>query len=772
MSDADRRDFFISYAGPDRPWAAWITSLLRSNGYSVEFDAWDWAPGTDAVQQMNRALECADRMLALWSPRYFDPTSWAGEESSAAMVNNHFAKGRLVPIRVEAVTPPAIYKPLVVIELAGRDERQASAELLARLRMDLGQLDAQPSPGRAPRAVASATALFPTDTPVIWNVPARSPSFVGRDAMLDALRERLAGGGMVALEALHGMGGVGKTQLAIEYVHRFAAEYDLVWWINSEQPALIPDQFARLAVVLGQPEDISGPAAVTAVLEYLRVRERWLLVFDDVTDPEDLAALSLSGRGAVLVTSRSPGWGALGGKVEVDAFARTESLALLRRRLPDVDDEVADALSAELEDLPLALAQAAGFMEARGTPPATYLALWRSKREQLLDEGIVTDHALLATTWAVSLADLEENEPAALQLLQLSSFVAPEEVPLALLSDGREALPEPLGTAVEDMLQLDAVLGSLWQRALIRRTEHGFHVHGLIQAVVRRSLGTQTRTETLQTVLAALMQAAPSDIYYEPASWPAWRVLLPHVLAVLDEHGDEAERTRPRLLGRLADRAGAYLQMRGDMERAAELLERAVAVTSRHDVLIQVLATRVNLAGVMNDTGEYLRAAELLREVIELCEDEPGAGPETLGPILVNLASILSKIGEREDAMETIQRAVELVTEAFGPRSADVARALNTRATILARQEQIQEAREDLERALAIDEELDGPQSLRVAVRLVNLGEIAKHTGDLDYAAVLLKRAFDIHLEAFGDGHPTVRMVADRLSTVERLRGR
>lgn len=769
MSDADRRDFFISYAGPDRPWAAWITSLLRSNGYTVEFDAWDWAPGTDAVQQMNRALEQADRMLALWSTRYFDPTSWAGEESSAAMVNNHFAKGRLVPIRVEACTPPAIYKPLVVIELADRDERSASAELLARLSGDVGQLDPQPFPGRAPRVAASATALFPTKTPAIWNAPARNPGFVGRDTMLDALRERLAAGGMVALEALHGMGGVGKTQLAIEYVHRVAAEYDLVWWINSEQTALIPDQFAQLAVKLGQWEEISGPAAVAAVLEYLRARERWLLVFDDATDPESLRSFQPSGRGSVLVTSRSPGWGVLGGKLEVDAFAREESLALLRRRLPDIDDDIAEALAVEMEDLPLALAQAAGFMETRGTPPAIYLDLWRTKREQLLAEGVVPDHALLATTWAVSLADLEESEPAALQLLQLASFMGPEEIPLQLLRQGRSALPERLATAVEEPLVLDAVLGSLWQRALIRRSDDGFYVHALIQAAVRSSLTAEERVAILATTRAALMVAAPMDIYYEPSGWPMWRALLPHVLLVLEEPFEEG--TEAHVMSWLADRAGVYLQMRGELDRAVLLLERATDLETRGGDQEEALSSKVNLADALSENDQSSRAVELLREVVQAYEAMPEPDLAELGSILVNFGGTLELADEFEEALEVTERGLKLLRDAFGPRNAEISRALNCRAVILMHRGQFERAREDLEQALAIEEEVQGPRELIVAVRLSNLASVDRRTGDLDRAAALARRAYDIRLEVLGRDHPTVQLTADFLDDLRRQQG-
>ncbi|MES1192963.1 MAG: toll/interleukin-1 receptor domain-containing protein, partial [Solirubrobacterales bacterium] len=178
MSDGKRRDFFISYAGPDRPWAEWIAGLLEAHGYAVELDHWDWAPGTDAVAQMNGALTRAQRVLALWSPRYFDPTSWAGEELSAAMMANHEHKGRLVPVRIEACRPEAIYQPLVAIELAGKDEGAAARELLDRLAGETGRGRSHPFPGGGPAPDPTPSGVrFPSEQPAVWSVPARNPGF-------------------------------------------------------------------------------------------------------------------------------------------------------------------------------------------------------------------------------------------------------------------------------------------------------------------------------------------------------------------------------------------------------------------------------------------------------------------------------------------------------------------------------------------------------------------------------------------------------------------
>jgi hypothetical protein len=464
----ERTDFFVSHAGRDTGWAEWLAWQLQDAGYRIELDVWDWAPGEDFVARMSAALQRADRLLAVCTEAYL-ASAFGGAELRAAFAGSAAVEGRIVPVLVEPVTLPPLYASLIHLDLTGMDEAAAATRLRDRLTR-VRPASAPPFPRAGPTTDKPG---FAGRLPAVWKVPPRNPRFTGRDGKLTELRRRLrAGEGTPVVQALYGLGGVGKTQLVIEYAHRFAADYELVWWIDAEQPVLIPDQLAALAARLDLPPGPTVTDTVERLLAELRGRARWLLVFDNAQRLADVADFRPAGVGHVLITSRSPGWGALGGRLlEVDVLTRTETIALLRARIPTLTEELADKLAAELGDLPLAAAQAAGYLEQTDLPPADYLRRFRARRAGLLARGEVLGYAgRLDTAWALSLERLRCEDPAAVQLLELAAFLAPDLIPLAMVSGHAELLGEPLRTVAADPDTLADTVGALVGYSLARRS--------------------------------------------------------------------------------------------------------------------------------------------------------------------------------------------------------------------------------------------------------------------------------------------------------------
>ena len=341
---------------------------------------WDWAAGRNFVTAMSEALARADRVVALFSAAYFEPERYTTEEWSASLVHvPGVAAGRLVPVRVEEVPAdlvPPLLRPLVSRDVFGVAEEEARRALLAAVAGPARPAGAPGFPGRpGPLSrLGGAGPRLPGVLPPVWgNVPPRNPGFTGRDQMLADVRQALLSGGRAVVQALAGMGGVGKTQLAAEYAHRFASGYDVVWWIAAEQAALIGEQIAALAAELasspGRTRIWAGRGGRCLVSCGGGTGGCWC---STTPRPRRTSTSWLpGGAGHVLITSRVRGWAEVAMPVEVDVLARRgESVAILQDRVPGLADGDADRAAAALGDLPLAMARRAAAAGRRRACPA------------------------------------------------------------------------------------------------------------------------------------------------------------------------------------------------------------------------------------------------------------------------------------------------------------------------------------------------------------------------------------------------------------------
>jgi tetratricopeptide (TPR) repeat protein len=621
-------DFFVSYTGADRAWAEWVAWQLEQAGYQVIIQAWDFEPGDNFVVRMRNALEQADRTLALISAAYL-ASPYCTDEWTGAFLHDPDGRNRLLQVRIQACELPRLLRAQVYIDLVGLPRQQARARLLAEVKRGRRKPLAEPpfpqdqAEGAGPR--------FPGSDLEVTNLPTRNPDFSGRGSLLTELHETLTAGGTTAVvqaATVHGLGGVGKTQLALEYAHRYANDYDVIWWVPSEQPVAIPGLLAGLARRLGVPEQADQAELLASLWDMLRERDRWLLIYDNAQEPRDLAPYRPpSGSGRVLVTSRTPTWGRGTAMVRLDVLDRDEAVAFLGRRTGSTDTPTLAALAEALGNLPLALEQAAAYMDETRITPTDYLALYQEHGAELL--------AL----------DRVRATSAAQDLLSLCAFLAPDNIPRALLREHAELLPNPLRETVTRPLAYNQAVSALGRYSLVTITADTLTVHRLVQTVVRAGLNPEDQHQWA-AVAVRLVNAAFPRGSNDVATWPTCAPLLPHALATVD-HAETMD-VEPEATAHLLHEAAFYLRNRGQYRQALSLFEQALTACRRvlGDDDPSTLIAMTNLAHARFNLGDVDGARDLLEQVLTarrriLGEDHPS----TL--ISVNsLAVTLTRLGE------------------------------------------------------------------------------------------------------------------------------
>ncbi|MFF9865188.1 FxSxx-COOH system tetratricopeptide repeat protein [Streptomyces sp. NPDC013953] len=768
-------DLFLSYAPADRMWAEWIAARLAGLGYEVALSGAAEHAGSGALTEVRHALDGSGRIVALLSPDYVR-LPHAHEVWKAVAARDPEASQRmLIPIRIHAAPLPAPFADLVAVDLVERDgpDEAESALVAAVGRPGLATGDAPlrpvaPDEDRSPR--------YPGTPPPVWQVPPRNAAFTGRGRTLEEMRDGFAAGGPLGgpPQAVFGMGGVGKTQVAIEYAHRFAADYDVVWWVNAGQPGLVRQGLAALAPRLGLPTGDDVTATSNAVLEALRQGRpyrRWLLVFDNAEQPEALAPLLPTGPGHVLVTSRNRTWVERATQIEVDVFARDESVRLLQVQNPELPDRDAGQVAEALGDLPLAVAQAAAWLEQSAMPVETYLELLSTQLATMLEQESATTYPRsAAATWLLSLRALRESMPAAAQLLELCAFFGPDPIPMwALYGNRAGELLARHDPRLVDPMRMGTLFAEINRYGLARtnQSDKTVTLHRLVQEVLRSQVPQDEWSAMRAHVHAILAEANPGNAE-DPALWDRHASLLPHL------RPSRAFTSKDNRVRRWIAESVRYLWRRSDYSTAQETAERALATWvpafGEDDPLVIYLRTQY--ANVLRSSGRLEEAYAMDEELLRRAREVLGPDDHYTLVAAANLGADLRSKGAYTQARDIDQETYTLCRRVFEDDHPRVLFAANNLAVSLYLVGDRFAAR-DIDRDVwQARRRVSGPNHPDTLNSASNYARDLRETGSLTEALKLIRETVDAFREKTGERHPATLRASRNLAAVLRRMGR
>lgn len=609
------------------------------------------------------------------------------------------------------------------------------------------------------------------------SVPPRNAAFTGREDLLHILRTRLHGDPWQPL-VLHGLSGVGKSSIAVEFVHREMDQYDVVCWIVAEQVARTRSTLATLAERLPLDLEVSQSdmrQTVNIVLSALeRANFRWLIIYDNAAGPDQIMDLIPSGRGAVIVTTRDGTWSRYGRAVQVDVLPRRDSIALLQSR-GTISFDDADTLAERLGDLPLALEQAAAMRAATGISVPEYLRRLDEHATAILSQGRPNDYPeTVASAFGLTFNEVKRESPAAAQLLAMLSCLSAEPVPLALLRTADErAIPPPLGRLLTQDTQVEGAVRLLERFGLLTTVDSAqkVQVHRLVQLIVRDLLTAQDRDRAYRNARSLLVAANPSRPD-EPMTWEMHAQIGPHILpakALQDPH--------PAVRRVVLDHI-RYLYLAGDFDGSLRLsAEAREAWAGQDDVWDddQTFACIDRHALALVALGRYREANALYEEAWLRVNSHERFGPnhDRTARMANGVAMVSRILGGYGKALNLERYRVEHYGRSGNPEEPDMLRARLNQAVCY-------RAIGDFDKAREIDESLveywrgtHDEHDYRAQLAVSNLARDLYGLGLYEEALRLQQDSLAILREQLGHRHPhavlPVRTVAIALRKIGKL---
>ena len=767
-------------------------SLLRREGIIQEWHDRRIGAGKEWADSIDENLEAADVVLLLISADFLASDYCYDKEMKRALEKHEADESCVIPIIIRAVdwttAPFSKLQALprddkAVTSLGNRDE--AWKEVAKGIREEVEKLKA--------KQVRTALNTIEVKAEKLWNVPyPHNPFFTGRGNVIEELYSVLKVSGVTALaqpQAISGLGGIGKTQTAVEYAYRYSHEYDAVLWVKADSRESLISDYVVVANMLNLPgknlEDQN--LTVAAVKRWLENNTGWLLILDNADDPKIAREfIPSAGKGHVLLTTRAQAMGGIAQRIEIEKMAQEEAVLFLLRRaniiaeragrdtVPQTDQEEAEAIVKEMDGLPLALDQAGAYIEETACGLSGYLDLYQTHRTKLLERrgGTASDHPeSVATTWAISFEKIEGANPAAAELLRFCAFLHPDEISEELFTEGALGLASTLQLLAADRFELNAAIEEILKYSLLRRDPSAktLNIHRLVQAVLKDEMEDGVQRWWAECVVRTVNHALPN---VEFQTWVRYEKLFSQIQVshtLIKAWGLEFPEA-----SRLLDQAGEYLRERARFGEAESLCQRSLSIREKvFGFQHPDVATSFNhLARIFYSQGKYIEAEPLYLRAQEIQEKVLRADHPDVAMSLNDLAVLYKAQGKYIEAESLQLRAQEIREKVLEADHPDVALGLNNLAVLYKVQGKYTEAEPLYLWAREIREQVLGADHPDVAKSLGNLAGLYKAQGKYTEAEPLYLRSREILEQALGADHPDVATSLNNLAGLYQNQGK
>ena len=823
MSDAQSSkrplQVFFSYAHADeklRDELAKQLDILERQGNIATWHDRRIKPGEKWAGKIAENLKIADLILLLVSADFLASDYIQDIELQTALAQHQDNKARVIPI----ILRPCLWRESKLAQLQALPTDGEPITSNAWPNQDTAWLNVVEGILRIAQEHSEHIQNKLEPTKLIWNIPYRqNPYFTGRKALLKILRQKLATKHTTALtqtQAITGLGGIGKTQTAIEYAYRHRKDYRVTWWLHAEEPATLAADYAKLAIELDLLEHEATEQAIQiqAVRNWLEQHSDWLLIFDNAEERHDIRHyVPQTGNGHVLITSRNPIWDGLGTTLSIEVMQPEEALAFLAKRTDDPNPQAAATLAKTLGYLPLALEQAAAYIRETSISLDNYQTLFQKHHAQLLQDGrLFTGYPdTVATTWELSFQKVQKAAPAAADFLNLCAFLAPDAILLDMITEGATYVPKRLAETITNPLTLNKLIGSLLHYSLLQREGNTLTLHRLVQSVLRDRLKPAAQRRWAERAVQIVNQAFPAPKF---TTWPRCEQLLPHaqictrwiqkwefifeeagqllskMSLYLDDHAayteaellyQQARAIKEKALGPNHSSLAITLNNlallhahQGHYAEAEPLYQQALAIHEKalEPDRLSLASTLSNLALLYKSQGRYAEAELLYQQALTITEKVLGPNHPELATTLNNLANLYGSQGRYAKAEPLYQRDLAITKKALGPDHPELATTLNNLANLYTEQDRYAEAESLYQQALTITKKAMGPDHPELSYTLGNLALLYADQGRYAEAEQLYQQAQAIKEKALGSDHPSLAITLHNLARLYTDQGR